>query len=122
MPDAELLAENERKAASQRVLDLRTCEATQAVLYRALESLAPSLTHLSLAGSTVNTRTLHVMCVKLRNLESVDLSYCVFVGSEDLRTIGLNPRRVDDFYPWTHSLGFLRHLKRLSLKGAEGAI
>jgi hypothetical protein len=120
MPDAELLAENERKAASQRVLDLRTCEATQAVLYRALESLAPSLTHLSLAGSTVNTRTLHVICVKLRNLESVDLSNCVFVGSKDLRTI--RTRIMDDFYPWTDSLGFLRHLKRLSLKGTKGAI
>jgi hypothetical protein len=122
LPDAELHAENERKAASQRVLDQRTCEATQAVLYRALESLAPSLTHLSLAGSTVNTRTLRVMCVKLRSLESLDLSYCVLVGCEDLRPLGSYPWALDDVYPCTQSLGFLKHLKRLSLKGVKGAV
>jgi hypothetical protein len=122
LPDAELHAENERKAATQRVLDLRTCEGTQAVLYRALESLAPSLTHLSLAGSTVNTRTLRVICVKLQSLESLDLSYCEFVAWEDLRTLGFYPTSSDDFFRSTGSLGFLRHLKRLTLKAAKGAM
>lgn len=120
--------ETERKAVAQKLVDSRTCKGMQAVLYRAVQHLSPSLKHLSLARSTVNTRTLRVLCAKLLGLDSLDLSWCKFVRAEDLRPVG-NAFALSGVYSHTEgplagsltkSLSLLRGLKRLSLKGIPG--